>query len=332
MFNDLLNSLAFAHALSDGRFSARNFLLESNIPGDRVRQYLGRPDQPLPSGDDLHDLQQFSYFQNNYLSEELRLGVRTDAFDATHADCPETFRPGRSLVEFGGADDNLLLVRMDDISFIADHAGVSELEMLALLETLAPQVRSGKIDATLRSTCGNLLRKWQDSVDNRPLFTGFWEGAELSMRDPKPGWATELRDRFGLVHYDSMLRHRTAGIPAVLFRYPVTLIPRSSPGGPRFLVRPTVLDAPLNEAFYTAPPSSGIGSTVDLTIRDDDPWLELLHPAIQFRPEHVWAVDTVTFPSKDELAAARGRHVLKVCNVAPNDFVDLCQVVDGDLI
>ena len=98
------------------------------------------------------------------------------------------------------------------------------------------------------------------------------------------------------------------------------------------MVRPSVLDGRLSAAFYTAPAGSLAGATVDLRLRDDEPWQELVHPAIEFTVEHLWAVDVITASVGDALSATRGHHALKLCGNADSDFVDLCGEVDGDLI
>src|SRR5215470_17124717 len=242
-----------------------------------------------------------------------------------------TFRAGCSLDEFGGSDEDLLLIRVEDVSAIARQTAEAESDVYTLLEDVARERRSSSRGRTSKqAACDQLLRRWQDSIDNRPLFSAFWDDAKSLLDDPRAGWAEELRDRLGLVHYDASIRRPGSGIAVVLFRYPVKLVPRSAIRvGSRFMVRPTVLDGPLNEAFFTAPPDGGVGCTVDLMVRDDDPWQEIVHPAVEFRAQHVWATDTIHSGLKSELGDARGHHCLKLCVRSSEEFVESCQATGG---
>jgi hypothetical protein len=98
------------------------------------------------------------------------------------------------------------------------------------------------------------------------------------------------------------------------------------------LVRPSVLDGGLSEAFYTAPPESEVGATIDLVVRNDKPWAEIIHPAVEFMPENIWSVGIIRTGLPASLSASRAHHALKLCSGAKADFIDLCQRVDGDIL
>src|SRR5262249_38045397 len=116
------------------------------------------------------------------------------------------------------------------------------------------------------------------------------------------------------------------------FKYPVELIPKRRPAGPRFLVRPTVLDAPLCEAFCTAEEvEAGSGYCVDLAARAEDAWQELLHPAIELRADHVWAVDVI-HSSPAKLDEARGFHLLGIFDSCSAEFRARCERVEADIL
>ena len=330
----LARYLANADVLEDGRFSIRNFLTETDVHADRAENYISRPDVPAVTGNPRADLNSFIKFQNTYLNEQLQQGVRSSPFDQVARECPETFRPGVSLEEYGVSDDNLDLIRVEDVRYMARRAEIAEADLFSILQLVAEGRRRGVSDKANLNYCGHLLRKWQDSSDNRPLFAAFWEDCRLVIEDLNSGWADELRDRLGLAHYDPAdpNRLRTAGIPIALFKYSIKAIPRVSSTGPRLLVRPTILDASVSEAFYTAPPRTGAGYAVDLTVRDDEPCREVLHPAVELRAEQVWAVGWVIRSPADKLGASRIKHLLKLSGYSDDSFIDLCLGIDGDLL
>jgi hypothetical protein len=325
-----LNQLKDASTLKTKRFSARNFALECSLPIARVQKYLSRPDMPHPQADEEDTLEEFNYYHNNYIYGSLRSGVRLNSFDEHDSSCPDSFRPGRRLNEYGGSDDELFLVRLEEVDFIARQALEDPNDTFKMLDDVSQRVRDETLSRSLADSCTRLLERWQMRVDNRPLFSAFWEEARGVVENPKAGWADDLRDRLGLSHIDPVQRGVADGIKVVLFRYPIKIVPGAA-SGMKLLVRPSVLDGTLNDAFYTAPGDSGTGATVDLQVRNGQPLQEVIHPAVQFRSEHVWAVDKIRAPIPD-LSSARGFHCLKVCSVAPSDFVQLCEEIDGDLL
>jgi hypothetical protein len=73
---------------------------------------VGRVQQGLPwkGGHTQKSRGKSALFHNVYVEDELRRGVRTNDFDPASPDCPHTFRTGCSLDEFGGSDEDLLLI------------------------------------------------------------------------------------------------------------------------------------------------------------------------------------------------------------------------------
>jgi hypothetical protein len=325
-----INQLKDATALKTKRFSARNFALECSLPIARVQKYMSRPDMPRPQADEEDTLEEFNYYHNNYVSENLRSGLRLNLFDERDSNCPDSFRPGRRLNEYGGSGDELLLVRLEEVDFIARQALEDPNDVFNMLNEVSDGVRDETLSRSLADSCTRLLERWQMRVDNRPLFSAFWEETRGVAENPKVGWADELRDKLGLAHIDPAQRGIGGEIRVVLFRYPIRIVPRSA-SGMKLLVRPSVLDGTLNDAFYTAPGGSGAGATVDLQVRNGQPWQEVIHPAVQFRSEHVWAVDKIRAPIPD-ISSARGFHCHKICSGAPSDFTQLCEEIDGDLL
>jgi hypothetical protein len=321
--------------LEDGRFMARNFRLERSLPPPRVASYLPEADLDLvAAGDSINQLDAWNAHHDNYLDRSVRAGWRGDPFNAADPACPETFTRQGPLDEFGYCDDDLDLVRLEDLGAIARRTARSPESLRDLLSTAAIENQTtARLSRSTQDEVQDVLATWQENsdLDNRPMFAGFWEHAQAALAHPRSGWADEVRDRLGLAHYDPALRARPDGIDVVVFRYPVSLLPRMAGEEVRALARPTVLDGALSSAFCTAPAGTGRGSTIDLAARADDAWDEVVHPAIPLQPQHVWAVDVVRTPSPTGLAYARGIHLESVCEHADPEFRQLADSTDGDL-
>jgi len=222
-------------------------------------------------------------------------------------------------------------VRVEDLDSIANRTRTPRNEIRDIANDIATSNRDGVGDKAKWEPLTYILQSWHDILDNRPVFATYWEDAQSVLADPKPGWAEELRDRLGLVHYEPA--QKSGGeMDVIVFRYPVRLIPRLNRTGPRMLLRPTVLDSRLSQAFCTAPAGGGVGSALDLAGRDDDPWREVIHPPVELKPEHIWAADTLTASPPADLATSRALHIIKLCHRASPDFQELCNAVDRDLM
>jgi hypothetical protein len=319
-------------APGNSRFPARNFRLEQDIQDSRIKSYSSRIGNFVGTVQPLEALERFNLYHNQYLDRCVNSGARMDRFDTTAGDCPETFQLGLRLNEFGYSEDNLLLIRLEATSFIARIAGVSTLDLHRLATEVAEDVRNGVGNLGTEEELGDILFRWQEYLDNRPTFAAFWDDAQSVLADPQPGWAEEVRDRLGLSHLDPISRKAGAEIDVIVFRYPVRLIPRDARAGARLLLRPTVLDGGLSEAFCTAPAGSGVGCTVDLAGRNDRAWQEIIHPSIEMRPEHVWAAGTIKASAPEDLGGPRALHLIKLCERTGLDFQNLCELTDSDLM
>lgn len=319
-------------APGSSRFLARNFRLEQEIQDSRIKSYSSRIDTFVSTVQPLEALERFKLYHNQYLDGCVNPGARMDRFDPTASDCPETFQLGLRLDEFGYSEDNLELIRLEATSFIARIAGVSPLDLHRLAMEVAEDVRNEIDNPPKGQELGDVLFRWQEYLDNRPTFAAFWDDAQSILADPQSGWAEEIRDRLGLAHLDPISRRAGAEIYVIVFRYPVRLIPRGERAGTRLLLRPTVLDGGLSEAFCTAPAGSGVGCTVDLAGRNDRAWQEVIHPSIEMRPEHVWAAGTIKTRAPEDLSDPRALHLIKLCERATLEFQNLCELTDGDLM
>jgi hypothetical protein len=71
----------------------------------------------------------------------------------------------------------------------------------------------------------------------------------------------ELRDRFGLIHYDPA---DTGPLPLAVFRYPVEALPHVDGISGVVLVSPTVLECGQSAAFCPCPQGTQFGTAVPL--------------------------------------------------------------------
>ena len=149
--------------------------------------------------DDISDaslaFRQLNLLHNRYLENFIYLGTRVGKFDQASTDCPESFRVALRLDEFGHSEENLLLVRVEDLDFIARRSGMSKNELREIVNDVAAGNRSDGGGRATWASLADILQRWHDSLDNRPIFASYWEDAKSALDDPKPGWAEELRDR-----------------------------------------------------------------------------------------------------------------------------------------
>jgi hypothetical protein len=337
-FLQLLEFLSNAPAIGDARFHARNFRLESEIPAERIKHFLGSPlpkihVNPQQSRDELDN------YHKLYLGAAVKPGARTDTFSDTSSRCPDTFRKNYQLEEFRRprrlcffrrADDHL--VRVEEMGYMTTNAGWPPLDARALLTRVANANRGHTaLSDSDRKDCGELFNAWQLGADNRPLCAAFWGDVKGVLSRPEPNWPEELRDRLGLVHHDPAAKLHA--IPVVAFRYPIKRIPKKNGTGRPLLVRSTILDGGLNLAFYTGAPGSGVGQTVDLQASDAPLLREVVHPAITFEPGDVWAVGEISAPIPKLMKEARGHHARRLINdKSGSEFAELIKNVDGDLL
>jgi hypothetical protein len=322
-FSDYLRKASHDPTLEDARFPARNFRLERALADERIAAYLPEGDLALGPGTAGDQMRVWSVHHDGYLVTHTRGGWRGEPFDAASPTTPETFRLRTDLDEYGHADDSVDLVRLEDVTDIADAAGMTVDVVVAIAEKVAEERRStGRVGDSSGKDLDDILLAWQESpmTDNRPIYACFWENARETLADPVDGWADDLRDRLGLVHHDPGEPSAHRKIAVIALRYPVRLVPRAAPATPRLLARPTVLDGRLSPSFFTCRAGSGRGSAIDLRARADEPWQEVVHPAVTFRAAHVWSCGFVTTRPPMTLDEPREMHRLAICEAADDEY------------
>ncbi len=303
------------------------------LPDERVSSYLPSGDLDLGTGPAMDQLDAWSGYHDAYLATRVRRGSRAEPFNASDAVTPETFRFRHGLDEYGYADPAVELVRVEDVGYVAGVTGEHADDLVALAEAVGSARRASSVSSEAEEL-DEVLLIWQQArdLDNRPVFAAFWEDARELLADPTLSWPDDLRDRLGLAHLAPAARRRSMGIPIMVFRYPVTVLPQMPRSQLRFLARPTVLDGNLSAAFCTSPVGSGRGCTLDLGEHGNEPWQEVLHPAVTFSARHVWAGGTITRDIPRTLAPARGLHYVRLCQDATPDFVGLVEDIEHDLL
>ena len=157
-----------------------------------------------------------------------------------------------------------------------------------------------------------VVKRWNSERDKRPMFATTELEVEDVINDDSSDWAEQLRDRLGLGHHSPM----GSPIEIVLMRYTVQDV-LDSLAGEGYPAIPTVLDSGMSPYFFPSPiPKHNnpyYGHTVNLTHVDNDNnytiGVELLHPRIDYKPEHFFKMGVIARPFEMPLERARRFHL-----------------------
>ena len=243
------------------RFVARNFLFDENVTPARAESYHRFANALAP-----FHFQEWAMHHDAYLRQEIRRGrgeaYRSgDILDPLDLECPETFRDESCFSDFGHADEQLVLVRCERVNDIANMIAGSTGDQHAVaddLRSLASRAMPhGGADQNAISQLELLFAEWHRSMDRRPSFSTFFAHLEdligRAPIDDANGWADEVCNRLGLVHFqrgdDFFVFGYTVGELAALQgqpdKHPLTL--------------PTVIDQVLSYAFAPRHAGSQMG-------------------------------------------------------------------------
>jgi hypothetical protein len=259
---------------AEQRIIAENFLLEERLTDEREDSY--GEDVVAPS-----DAGTWSFAHDNYVAGKINLA----------AGMPETFTDANRPNLLGRIDEDQYLVRVEELAWPAGLTGMSAHELSGYLQNF---IASGKYTDII----DKLLADWNAARDCRPCFAGFWGEAKDLFVDSagnemdNDNWANELRDRFGLGHYDPL-----AGAPihVLLLRYRVRDVFAAISTAGVFAV-PTVLDSKWSQFFCPSPVGMDFGQTLDLSPGGKDEYLlncEILHQRIDWQPEQIYRVGLI---------------------------------------
>jgi hypothetical protein len=202
----------------------------------------------------------------------------------------------------------------------ADLGPIDKMQRVVRIEALArPLHKHGMTFDRLREAVTNketavidgFLATWNTSSirDGRPAFAAFKD--EVMGNLDNADWASRLRDRLGLAHYDCA----TGPIPIALMEYSVAEVKAAaepSISTPAFTA-PTVFDSGPWPFFFPAPSELNCGRTMALYEVTDDKELlaEILHFRIAYKSEHLVRLDEIRAPpSAFDLRQLRNHHLL----------------------
>ena len=260
----------------ESQANAENFILEERLPPAREERYGVFVDSPGNIGP-------WRGRHNKYIRNHVYL----------NKGLPETF-----------ADENLN-------NF---WQGLEETQYLLRLENLHSALKLAKEDKdifTAFQLCQKFLHdrhhpdylgfveeffsSWNAGRDLRPTFAGFWGEVKGSfdnnLDNDDPDWPNQVRDRFGLGHYDPQ---GGEPIPILLLRYRLSEV-NGLVGENGSAAIPTVLDGDMNPFFGPTPANHQCGQALDLSPGNDyNFYCEIIHRRIDFRPEHLYRVGWIT--------------------------------------
>lgn len=291
-------------------FIARNFILDEGVWPERAASY-----HALRAVADHGDLTAWKALHGSYLGERIRKVHWEEPIDPRDEDvCPETFRFPDRHTPFHSTDRSLHLIRLERVETITDRIKVAPARLLSIAtEALANPSSAARADLD------DLLLKWFEAKDGRPVYCGFYADLEEDLASDR--WADALRDRLGLAHFDP----GESGTPLdiLVFKYPVSQVSRlaGAASHTRPLVPPTVLDGDFSEAFCPAPAGGLTGHVVNLDwddleerrLRKAALRREVLHPKTRLLAKHLFRVGRIEKPVDFEnLPLARAAHLEQV--------------------
>ena len=282
------------------RAQIENFLLDERLAPEgqaRYNHHLGN--KPIAS---LNEWQR--RHNTNYVKKELQL-------DRGRTSRPWTFRPENDFNRLRQIKPELYLVRVEDAAWPC-----------SLIPGASPEIIQAKIDAfakgddAARVYLERFAEAWNLERDQRPQYATTLLEVEDILDEDGPDWAERLRDRLGLGDYDPGV----GGEPVAIFlmRYTVSEVIAALEGQGHPAV-PTVLDGKMSQFFYPSPkPADGCGQspyghTLNLSPVDAENdyrmGVELLHPLLDYKPEHFYRVGYIKQPVAMPLERARSFHL-----------------------
>ncbi|CAK8720630.1 hypothetical protein GKODMF_12215 [Candidatus Electrothrix gigas] len=279
-------------------FIAENFILEERLLEQREDSYAAYLHAPT-------DFVQWLGNHRDYLDEQINIS------DKTSGEIPETFTDANSRNLFSRIDEDQYLVRVEDIHWPAGLIGEDGNRMFDYLHYFI-----AKKEYT--NTIEDFLEKWNQERDLRPIFAGFWGEVKDIFTDSaeneidNPDWANQLRDRFGLGHYNPEISIPAGEpIPVLLLRYRVKDV-LAAAEDTKVTAVPTVLDSDWNPFFCPTPADLNEGQTVDLSPGGEDEYTlncEILHRFLPYTPSYLYRVGWIERSPGKECAEARRIHL-----------------------
>ncbi len=281
------------------RAYAQNFYLEERASPSSVQLY----EQHI-GPDPVDDLDDWNFRHNKrYARAEVNLPLGS-------ADSPRTFRPENSANRLNSVSKNIDLIRVENLARPCKQARISIAELAGYLQ----QYQQG--DPNAAHLLEDFCNTWNQSRDKRPMFATTYMEVEDILTSGAADWADQLRDRLGLGHFSPQ-----PGKPVniLLTRYKVGELYVAHPNNGAPAV-PTVLDSDMSPFFHPSPipdptacPDPCLGATVNLapvvSPNDYQFGCELLHPRLDYSPEHLYRIGHIVKPVSASLEQARSFHL-----------------------
>ena len=223
----LIRSRRDAPALpADERAVYENLHIEERVSPQRGALYAS-----AFKADALADLGALKLRHKGYLEQSVNL-------DKDEVDVPHTFDAAlNSANHWAGIDDNVVLYRLEDLSFALEGLNLDAAELQAAIDTR----RSAAADADARSRAQAVLERmtsaWNQRRDRRPLFASTHDEVAALLSDAGQDWPHALRDELGLGHYNPQPGRP---VTVLLMRYPVSEVRQCKAAGAQAFCIPTV--------------------------------------------------------------------------------------------
>ena len=196
-------------------------------------------------------------------------------------------------------------------------------QRIVRLETIRPTVlaSAGMTFDDLRNAhaTGNthvldvFLKEWDQDRDGRPAFAA-WKD-EVRNHLLFPDWADQMRDRFGLAHYNPS----PDPIPVILMEYAVAdvLLAAERLGFEHAIVSPTVLDGGPWPWFFPSPTGLAYGRTMPLPPDPHRLMAEMLHVKMTYHRDHIAQFGAITRAvAPIDMRALRNQHLAALRSAA----------------
>jgi len=285
---------------TEKRCIAENFILEERLPELREDSYEGFIKDPAS---------EHHWFDGhrNYIEENIYIEGSDNPGPESF---PETFAAINS-ANFLDLQQEQQVIRLENGSALARFLGLTENH---IMDNLSDYLKD-RTDRHNQYIINQLFSTWNRKRDSRPIFAGFWgevkdlfidgEGNELNENN----WPNRLRDRLGMGHIDPV---NGAPVPVLLFRYRLNEVPALESAFRKNAAVPTILDGAVTPYFCPTPANSDYqGQTLDLTPGEMKNVMncEILHPYIEYRPEHLYRIGWISDRPGKSLEAARALHI-----------------------
>lgn len=234
--------------------------------------------------------------------------LETEIFVSRGApELPLTFQQINDINRLRAIDPNLYLVRVEMAAWPCK-----------LVDRSFPDLEKA-VSGNMSGELAGFAESWNAGRDRRPMFATTYLEVEDILDSDAPDWAERLRDRLGLGYLDPGVSG--APVEIVVMRYTVGEVLDSVKGGKGHPAVPTLLDGTLNPHFFPTPFPSNDGEpgadwrghTLNLTpgvnANNYRMGVELLHPAIDYLPEHFFRTGIIAQPVGIPLDVARSFHL-----------------------